>query len=141
MSKIDVSQNLDESVIINCYKNVYLGIENTFPLLFLQKNAHRRAAILTRFLIEEILEINPHDVLEKEDETFFIRHKLQNVYRLFNYSVNRTLGNTYPELIHPWLSSRTPENYWEIETNRINAIQWLVEEKMQISSKNFTCIQ
>ncbi|MBN1408375.1 MAG: DUF4046 domain-containing protein [Calditrichaceae bacterium] len=132
-SLIDASQKLDKITIINIYKNVYLGIDRAFPLSFLKKNDSSRAAILTRFLIEEILEKNPKDVLEKEDETFFIRHKLQNVYRMFNYSANRVLANAYPELIHPWLSSKTPENYWEDPSNRIQAIQWLVEDRMKIS--------
>lgn len=132
-SRIDATQKLDKGIIVNCYKNVYLGIENTLPSLFLKRNGCKRAAILTRFLIEEILAINPKDVLENEDETFFIRYKLQNVYRFFNYSANRVMGNAYPELIHPWLSSKTPENYWENQSNRIRAVQWLVEEKMQIS--------
>ena len=134
-SQIDVLQKLNEDIILNCFKNVYLGIETSFPLLFLKRDAQKRAAVITRFLIEEILVINPQDVLVEEDETFFIRHKLQNIYRLFNYSTNRALGNAYPELIHPWLSSRTSDNYWELESNRILAVQWLVEEKMQISSQ------
>lgn len=135
-SNINVSKNLNQSIIINCYRNVYLGIDNTFPLFFLQRNAQKRALVLVRYLIEKILAIDPREVLENEDETFFIRHKLQNVYRLFNYSSNRALGNAYPEIIHPWLSSRTSDNFWEKEANRIQAIQWLVEEKLQISPKN-----
>ena len=131
-SQIHAGQKLDKTAIIDCYKNVYLGIDRAFPALFLKKDGQKRAALLTRFLIEEILEINPQHVLENEDETFFIRHKLQNVYRLFNYSANRALANAYPEIIHPWLSSKTPENYWENSSNRTQAIQWLIEERMEI---------
>ena len=131
-TKIDARQKLSKNIIINCYKNVYLGIDRTFPTIFLKRDAEQRAAILTKYLVEKILDIGPGDVLEKEDETFFIRHKLQNVYRLFNYSVNRVLGNAYPEVIHPWFSSRIPGNYWENESNRIQAIKWLIEDKLKI---------
>jgi hypothetical protein len=132
----DIQPGLSETDIISCYKNVYLGIERSFPLQFLNHNAQYKSAVLTRYLIEEILETSPQKILENEDETFFIRHKLQNVYRLFNYSANRALANAYPEIIHPWLSSRTPENYWQDQSNRIMAINWLVEEKLQIKPKD-----
>ncbi len=130
---INISKSLSKGQIINSYLKVYLGIEKFFPKNFLQKNTERRSAILTRFLIEEILETHPKNILSQKDETFFIKHKLQNIYRLFNYSFNRVLGNAYPELIHPWLQSRTPTEYWQGKDNRINAVKWLVEEKLNYS--------
>jgi hypothetical protein len=127
---IDVSKSLNKNQIINVYLKVYLDIEKFFPKNFLQKNVEKRSAILVRFLIEEILESQPNKILEQKDETLFIKHKLQNVYRYFNYSFNRVLGNAYPEIIHPWLRSRASTEYWENKNNRINAVKWLVEERL-----------
>jgi len=136
---IDLSANIDnqnvmtKKQIIDSYLYVYLGINKFFPPNFLQKNAKKRAAIITRFLIEKILESTPGKILSQNDELFFIKHKLQNVYRYFNYSFNRVLGNAYPDIIHPWLNSRAGEDYWIEKENRIHAIRWLVEEKLNIN--------
>ena len=69
---------------------------------------------------------------KQKDETLFIKHKLQNIYRFFNYSFNRALGNAYPNLIHPWLQSRAPADYWENKENRLNAVKWLIEDKLNL---------
>jgi hypothetical protein len=130
---VDVNKDLRKVQIIDVYLKVYLDIEKFYPKNFLKKNTERRSAILTKFLIEEIIESSPQSILEQKDETLFIKHKLQNIYRFFNYSFNRVLGNAYPELIHPWLQSRTPSEYWQNIYNRKNAIKWLVEEKLNYS--------
>jgi hypothetical protein len=133
---IDVSKSLSKSQIVDLYLKVYLEIEKFFPKNFFLKNAHRRSTILVRFLIEEILKSNPQNILKEKDETFFIKHKLQNVYRLFNYSFNRALANAYPEIIHPWLQSRTPVEYWQNKENRITAVKWLIEKKLNYSTEH-----
>ena len=132
-SLLDGRDDLDNQQICEVFKNVYFGLERRYPPFFLTRDARRRAAIMTRFLIEEILDMEPQTILQDRDETFFIRHKLANVYRLFNYSANRALGNAYPQLIPPWLSSRAADNYWESETNRLQAIRWLVEKRLQLN--------
>ena len=129
----DVNHPLNRKQIIDIYLKVYLDIEKFFPINFLQTNAKKRSSILVKFLVEEILEKDPQKILDEKDESLFIKHKLQNIYRLFNYSFNRVLGNAYPELIHPWLQSRTPVDYWEDKDNRISAVKWLVEEKLNHS--------
>jgi len=126
----DVQLSLTKQQIIDLYLKVYLDVEKFFPKNFLLYNTNKRSATLVKFLVEEILESKPQKILEQKDETLFIKHKLQNIYRYFNYSFNRVLGNAYPELIHPWLKSRTPADYWENKENRKNALRWLVEEKL-----------
>ena len=132
-SQLDGRNPMDKSLIREVFKNVYFGLERRYPPFFLTRDARKRAAIMTRYLIEEILSMEPPCILQDHDETFFIRHKLANVYRLFNYSANRALGNAYPQLIPPWLSSRTADNYWEGEANRLQAIRWLVEKRLQLN--------
>ncbi len=124
--------NLGDVEVAHAYLNVYIGLERSFPANFLQRDGERRAALLVRFLIEQILNARPEAILEEKDETFFIRHKLQNVYRFFNYSANRALGNAYPDLIHPWQQSRSASRYWEKAPHRVKAIRWLVEQRLGI---------
>lgn len=135
-NNINSEHTLSEQQIIDCYLSVYLGIERFFPVNFLQKNGKRRSAIITRFLIENILETSAEKVLNEKDETFFIKHKLQNIYRFFNYSFNRILSNAYPDLILPWIQSRTSKDYWTNKSNRINAVRWLIEDRLGIN-QNF----
>lgn len=124
---------LNKQRVIDIFLKVYLGIEKFFPKNFLKINGKRRSAILVRFLVEEILELQPQNILAQKVETLFIKHKLQNVYRFFNYSFNRVLGNAYPEIIHPWVNSRTSTEFWKNRENRINAVKWLVEDQMNYS--------
>lgn len=125
-------ESLADAAVAHAYLNVYIGLERSFPANFLQRDGERRAALLVRFLIEQILNARPDAILEQKDETFFIRHKLQNVYRFFNYSANRALGNAYPDLIHPWQQSRSASQYWEKPAHRVKAIRWLVEQRLGI---------
>jgi len=125
-------ESLTDAEVAQAYLNVYIGLERSFPANFLQREGERRAALLVRFLIEQILNARPEAILEQKDETFFIRHKLQNVYRFFNYSANRALGNAYPDLIHPWQQSRSASQYWEKAHHRVKAIRWLVEQRLGI---------
>lgn len=138
--KIDLENNfnpaksLNREQIIDCYLRVYLEIDRFFPVNFLQTNGKKRSAILTMFLIEEILETDAQNILKQKDELFFIKHKLQNIYRFFNYSCNRVLGNAYPQLIPPWLESRTSTDYWKNQKNRTNAVRWLIEKQLKLNS-------
>ena len=132
-NRIDCSKSLTKNQIVNIYLNVYLGIEKFFPKNFLQNNTNKRSAILVRFLVEEILESDPQQILKQKDETLFIKHKLQNVYRQFNYSFNRVLGNAFSEIIYPWIASRVSAEFWQEKVNRMQAVQWLVEEKLEFN--------
>jgi len=73
---------LSENEIIEHYKRVYLGIERNFPAGFFKTQAKKRAAVVTRFLVNDILKKDAETILSENDELFFIRYKLQGVYRL-----------------------------------------------------------
>lgn len=133
-SQINGLMDLSDEQIISCYKNVYSGVERYFPANFLQHEGEHRARLLTRFLINEILQTTPEKVLRQKDEIFFIHHRLQNIYRYFNYSTNRVLRCAYPDHIQPWLNSRTGETYWQNAAHRQLAVRWLVEQKAGLSS-------
>ncbi len=129
----DGRQALSEEEIVLCYKNILAGLERFYPPNFLKHDALKRSRLIIRFLIKDFLQMDAQDLLQNSDSTFFIRYKIQNIYRYFNYSVNRLLQNAFPEQIAPWMSSRIPENYWEKGENRLQAIRWLVEEKLQLN--------
>lgn len=121
---------LENSEVIHCYKNILAGIERSFPVNFFRFDAKRRAGEIIRYLLGTYLKKDPMHILANEDSSFFIRYKIQGIYRLFNYSMNRVLYNAYPKSIMPWMQSRIKNNYWQTENHRINAIRWLVEDKL-----------
>ncbi len=123
---------LKNSEVIHCYKNILAGIERSFPANFFRFDAKRRAGEIIRYLLDTYLKRGPENILAQEDSSFFIRYKIQGIYRLFNYSMNRVLYNAYPKSIMPWMQSRIENNYWRMEDHRINAIRWLVEDKLAL---------
>ena len=127
---IAASEFRSDAEIRNVFLHVYLGILPAFPSHFLKVDGERRAAVMVRCLLDEVLQVTPVAVFGKKDDVFFIRHRLQNVYRYFNYSFNRTLGNAYPEVILPWLNSRAEPQYWEDRAHRVAAVRWLVAQRL-----------
>jgi len=130
----DVSE---EPEALTVYKKILCGLERFYPKCFLDYNGKERAALIIRFLLEEYLKTDPYTVLQQKDSTFFIQYKIQNIYRLFNYSMNRVLYNAYPCTVKLWMSSRIPENYWEEKANRVEAIRWLVEDRLGLDPQHF----
>lgn len=132
---IDVRQNLSEETIIGCYKNVYLGIYSKFPMNFLSHDTANRCAVLTRFAVESVIQKKPIDVLKEKTCSELSRIGLTGVVRHFNYSMNRLIRNAYPKILMPWEMAHVEDGFWNDESNRRLAIQWLVEEKLGIPRK------
>jgi len=148
ISQLDTGRRLTEQEIVSCCKNVLCGIEQFYPPRFLSFEGRRRAAVIVRFIVIEVIKKDALQMLREYDSSFFIRYKIQNIYRMFNYSINRVLSNAFPDIINPWINSRTDKHFWESRQNRIEAVQWLVEEqlgmqpehlkKSKLSRKTFT---
>ncbi len=130
--QIDVRHDLTDSEIIGCYKNVYLGIYNKFPMNFLSRDTLRRCAVLTRYAVETILQKKPLEVLKEMTASELSQIGLTGVVRHFNYSVNRLIRNAYPNILMPWEQAHVEDGFWNDENNRRMAIQWLIEEKLGI---------
>ncbi len=142
-----VDRPLKEQEIVAIYQRVLAGIDSHFPAGFWSHQARYRAAVVVRYLVRDYLHQSPRDLLREAGSTFFIRYRIQAIYRLFNYSVNRVLGNAFPLQVQPWMHSRIPPGYWDRREHRVLAIRWLVEEvlgltpgqpgKNRISKKTF----
>ena len=132
-ARLSAESTLSKQDVQVIYLNIYLEIDACFPTNFLQIDGDERAAIIVRFLIQDVIETTPENILSEKDDLFFFHHHLQNVYRYFNYSMNRVLQNAFPEIIPPWLLSRTQSRYWDSAENRLTAIRWLVENRLGIA--------
>ncbi|KAB2877948.1 hypothetical protein F9K33_14990 [bacterium] len=131
--QIDVRQSLSDDEIVGCYKNVYLGIYNKFPMNFLSHDTLNRCSVLTCFAVETILQKKPLDVLKEKTCSELSQIGLTGVVRHFNYSLNRVIRNAYPKILMPWEMAHVEDGFWNDENNRRLAIQWLIEEKLGIA--------
>lgn len=131
-AQIDSGQLLSDAEIRHIFLQFYLGMERSLPVAFLQTDGDNRAAMMVQTLFET-LQLSPEHVLDQKDETFFIRHKLQSVYRYFNYSANRVLLNAFPAAIAPWQNSKIAPQFWDDPQNRVDAICWLVEKRLKLN--------
>lgn len=131
--QIKVKNRLTEEEIIGCYKNVCLGIYRRFPVNFFSVDAEQRAAVVSRYAVESVLQIPPLDVIRRKSIQDLAAVGLRSVTRLFNYSVTRLIRNAYPDLLMPWEEGHVDDGYWNDPGNRRLAVQWLMEIKLKIS--------
>lgn len=83
-----------------------------------------------RFLVDEVLRVDPRDVLGVD----FRNNGLEGLLVThFNNRSYDAISSAYSSLgIKPWETKRTPYGFFEEKQNRIAAVKWLVEEKLQI---------
>ncbi len=130
--QIFVRQALTKEEIIGCYKNVYLGISQRFPVNFLNHDSLFRCAVLTQYAVENFLQKDPLNVLRENTCRDLSEIGLTGLVRYFNYSLNRLIRNAYPNLLMPWEHTHVENGFWSDALNRKIAIQWLIEEKLKI---------
>ena len=129
---VDATAEMTDDQITDCYKNLLLGITRRLPMHFLSHHAPRRTALLTRFAIEQVLEIDALTALRELNPVDFAGIGLRGVVRYYNYSLNRMIRNAYPDLLMPWESGHVESGFWDEADNRKMAIRWLIEEKLGI---------
>jgi len=125
--------------IIRIYKEVLVGKKRKqFPKNFWQNDFEENRIIgdiLLKFLFEEILGWSKDDICEKLNKNIFFEYKLNQVYKIIHEkSVFNTINSVYPDKFKPWDIScvkSVPMNYWGNEENVINAIKWLIENKLK----------
>ena len=117
---------------VECYKLVLQGKLKTFPKRFWTKPwSLQSSALITRYLLEEILNYTRKDICEKVNTRTFIDNKLQGMIQtVFGKSIYSTISNAYPNEFQPWELSHTGRNYWKDPENIKKAVRWLVETKL-----------
>ncbi len=123
---------------IEVYKDVLTGTRKRFPQNFWKDDENQNfsnAAVITRYLIEDILKWNDKDIKTKLCCKVFFEHKLKGMMCVvFNDSVYAALDNAYPGKFKQWELSCTPRNFWDLETAK-QATVWMFKEKLQWSDE------
>jgi len=123
------------------YKNIFAGEQI--------KITNKDEAIkLIKDLIENKLQWNDEDIKKKFSNNTLAQNGLQNAIEFF-YQKNShfdkkditpvtydIINTIYPNKFHPWdFDDQVPFYYWENKKNRIDAIKWLFEEKLNWSKE------
>lgn len=118
---------------IEIYKEVLRGTRNRFPRDFWKDDENKNycdSAIITKYLIEEVLKWDDEKIKAEISCKIFFTHKLKGMLCiLFNDSVYAALNNAYPDKFKEWELSCTPRNFWNLETAR-QATIWLFKEHL-----------
>ncbi len=95
-----------EREVIDYYKKVLANC-HAFPPEFFSNDGGRNAAIVTHYLLEEVLKLDPEEIFSSGlSRKFFVDNKLGHMLQTrFNNSVTDALKNAYPERDYPHLYS------------------------------------
>jgi hypothetical protein len=91
---------------------------------------------LLRYLIEIRLKLNRYEIINNLSKEFILNNKLWTPCKLyFGRSAIRFLIELYPNKYRAFefIKCRIPQSYWCEKENRVDAIKWLIEEKLQWS--------
>lgn len=105
-----------------------------FPRGFWQKpDAINNTQIILRYLIEEKFKFSDDEIL-KLSARFFTKNRLGGMLAIcFNASPFEAIDAAYPGRFKPYQMYMTPQGYWNNIENGIEAIKWLIDEKLKLS--------
>lgn len=91
-----------------------------------------------KWIIEERLELTEDKLKEELSQELFFKNGLTGLLNnKFNGSPIKAINHAYDNKYHPWEFKYVGLNYWTKE-HLIEAIHWLVEERLKLSDKEFT---
>jgi hypothetical protein len=103
----------------------------------ISKDEGKKIALqLLKYLIETRLNLNRDQILSNISKEFILSNKLWTPCKLyFGKSAVKYLMDLYPNkyIAFELTNSRIPQSYWCDRENRVQAIRWLFEEKLQWS--------
>lgn len=110
----------------------------TFPPGYwcsVSKEEGKKVAIeLLKYLIDDRLKLTREEVLDKVTKGFILDNKLWTACKLyFGRSAIKYIIEAYPSEYRAFefANSKVPQGYWCKRENRIDAIKWLIDEKLK----------
>ncbi len=114
------------------YKMLLKGKIKQFPPYFWEgDDGFNSAKEIVKFLIESVNNWTDEDIRANFSKQFIIDNRLQGMLlTLFKGSPYAVIEYVYPGRFKPWDFQQVPTKYWKNEENVINAMRWLIEEKL-----------
>lgn len=121
---------------LKLYQSILDGEVSKFPANYWKASDNREKAIeCFKYLIEEVLKY-------KEDDFKNLNYALLKKYKLktplanvYENSVYKMLSDVYPG-IKPYCLDVSPRCYYDDKENRLDAIRWLIEDKLKIEPEH-----
>ena len=89
----------------------------------------------TKWLIDEHLKWSKKDVQKKLTYKTFEDNKLNGMLStVFGDSIFNAMNTAYPNVYLPWDFRHVPKNFWKSKENVMDALQWLIENKLHLST-------
>ncbi|MED3562282.1 hypothetical protein [Bacillus xiapuensis] len=80
--------------------------------------------------------ISIHNLNELNRQWFQDRKLYSSLLRIYNGSVNHFVLAAYPNSFQPWEFTTVGRHYWKVKSNRIKALEWLVDELLKTNVIN-----
>ncbi len=120
-----------DASIINVYEKVLNGDLKHFPpYTWENRNSLYYAKVLTKYLFEKKLVWTLDDIKQKFSVKIISDYKLSGMKKALFKSFFEIIDNAYPNQILPWELHSTPKGFWKSDKNRMKALKWLFEGKM-----------
>lgn len=118
---------------VEIYKMILAGKIKQFPPYFWEGNeGFESAKEIVKFVIERVYKWTDEEIKANYSKKFLLENKLQGMLLiLFKSSPYAVIEYVYPGRFKPWDFGQTPIKYWKNEENVINAMKWLIEEKLK----------
>jgi len=122
---------------VEIYKMVLTRDLFRFPTGFwLRPDAEKNAIEVTKYLLENLLDLTDEQIKEIITNEFFRIHRLAGMLHIvFNHSTYKAINTVYPNKFKPWELKCVPQSYWTSESG-IQATKWLIEEKLKYSDED-----
>lgn len=89
-----------------------------------------------RWLFEQKLNWDIEDIKEKLTQKTFKENGFMGCFKFYNESPYEVVNAIYPNQIQPWELNKVASAYWKENNNKIKAIKWLIEVKMNWDIEN-----
>lgn len=125
-----------EGEVIKIYLEVLHGSRKRFPNhFFAGVDGKERLLFITRYLIEDYLQIPISQIPEQVCAELLWNHRLRPSAQLQGWNFSELMENCYPEEFKAWDFRQVSNGYWQKEDGRkrvIEAVKFVIEKECQI---------
>lgn len=91
---------------------------------------------LLRYLIDDLYKYSREEIINNVTKEFILNNRLWTPCKLyFGRSPIKYIMAAYPEQFkaYEFVNERIPQGFWTIKENRVEAVRWLIEDKLKWS--------
>ncbi|MEW9669856.1 hypothetical protein [Ammoniphilus sp. 3BR4] len=126
----------EKEKVIDIYRQILKGHRARFPNhFFVGEQGKKYLAYLTRYLLEEYLNIPVKDISKRVKAEILWNHRLRPPAQFFGWNFLDVIQNAYPGKFQPWEFRQVSNHYWcgtGGRTRAIETVKYVIEVKCNI---------